>query len=85
MQFMEEILLKLGMETNNLGSTDAAPGVPQPHPTQRDEATRRGRCCPRVWPHPAASCRMDPTWFSPTHADAASTRADSPGIELTWA
>ena len=34
---------------------------------------------------PAASCHVDSTWFSPTRADAASTRADSPGIRPTQA
>ena len=34
---------------------------------------------------PAATCHMDPTWFSPTRADAASTQADSPGIRPTRA
>ena len=66
MQFMEEILLKLGMETNNLGSTDAAPGVPHPRPTQRDEATSRGHRCPRVQPRcatwiPRGFRRLAPT------------------------
>ena len=42
-----------------------------------DAATRRGRRCPRVRPRPAASGHVDPTWFSPTRADTASTRADS--------
>ena len=55
MQFMEEILLKLGMETNNLGSTDAAPGVPHSRPTQRDEATSKGRRGPRVRPRRATA------------------------------
>ena len=34
---------------------------------------------------PAATCHVDPTWFSPTCADAASTQADSPGIRPTRA
>ena len=34
---------------------------------------------------PASTCHVDPTWFSPTRADAASTQADSPGIRPTRA
>ena len=34
---------------------------------------------------PAASCHVDSMWFSPTRSDAASTRADSPGIRPTQA
>ena len=34
---------------------------------------------------PTASCHVDSSWFSPTRADAASTRADSPGIGPTRA
>ena len=33
----------------------------------------------------AASCHVDPTWFSPTRADTASTRADPPEIGPTRA
>ena len=64
----------------HLGSTDAAPKVPLPCPTRRDAATRIGRRCPRVPPHPATSCHMDSTWFSSTRADTASTWTDSPEI-----
>ena len=61
----------------HLGSTDAAPKVPLPCPTRRDVATRIGHRCPRVPPHPATSCHMDSTWFSPTRADASQCSFDS--------
>ena len=69
--FLGQVLLKKeNMVDCELGSTDAAPEVPHPRPTRRDAATRRGRRCSRVRPRSAASGHVDPTWFSPTRADA---------------
>ena len=54
----------------NLWSTDEALVVPHLRPMQWDAATREGRHCPRVWPHPAASCHVAFYFFKLTRANS---------------
>ena len=71
--------------THSLWSTDVAPEVSHPRPTRRDAATREGRRCPRIRPHPAASCHVAFSFFKPTWVDVAPTWADSRWIGPTRA
>ena len=72
-----ETNMKFPWMVYKLGSTDAAPEVPHPHPTRPDAATRRGRRCPRIRPRRATWIPRGFLRRAPTRADSASTRADA--------
>ena len=64
----------------HLGSTDAAPEVPLLCPMRRRAWDAAARASPRIPPRRATWIPRDFHRLAPTQANAASTRADLPGI-----